>query len=843
MVFEASTMATMCTSWASCAVLLYLVLFLTPCCPILVTALPALSYLTPNASTSWTNSLSAPDSVKFDDGSFARIILAREFNHYFKTGCGCGFFYNQTRNTHVFAIFTLSYDDVNAVNISKSKDPKVVWFANPENPVSINATLQLTSEKGLVLKDAKGTTVWSTNILSKSVAGLNLTEMCNLQLLDDKSATVWQSFDHPTDTLVVGQKLVAGQQLTSQGGLFSLHVTRQGIFAYVSSNPPQRYFTYTSDNTSHIQFLEDRMTFSSNTNTDFPLPSSNFFPNRYMTLGADNGRLKVYDILWGEVFDFFDRLKVLPCLFPTVCGNYGICSNGQCSCPRPINATGYFQATKETQPDHGCSLITPLSCEVSKNHILLELKEITYFPFTQDPPGINPAHQHINLDSCKQACLKDCSCKAAFYNSSKSLGNCYLLSQIYSLMAVDQDNTDFKVYIKVQNPIQQQTNQQTNHRKKKQVIMGSSLGSLLVIFLLIGIFALLFWKKENADEAEEYYLDHVPGMPTRYSYDDLQAITENFNKELGRGGFGTVFEGTLLDGTKVAVKCLDSFSQIKKSFLAEVETIGSIHHINLVRLIGFCAEKYHRLLVYEYMSNGSLDRWVFHKNPEMLLDWKLRKKIIIEIARGLSYLHEDCRQKIVHLDIKPHNILLDENFNAKVSDFGLSKLVDHDQSQVVTNMRGTPGYMAPEWLSSMITEKVDVYSFGVVLLEILCGRRNFDHSQPEEAMHLLDLFKKNIVEDRLLDLVDKCSEDMQLHGAEVVNMMRVAIWCLQNDFTRRPSMSMVVKVLEGAVNVESDLDYFFSNPSLLNMRGGVENQEVHIVAATPLLPSVLSGPR
>nr|POE83602.1 g-type lectin s-receptor-like serine/threonine-protein kinase sd2-5 [Quercus suber] len=599
------------SSWASCAVLLYLVLFLTPSCPILflVTALPG-NYLAADASTSWTNSLSAPDSVKFDDGSFARIILLSNFSNGFAYGaaCGCGFICNQTCNSHLFAIFSLSYD--NDVNISKSDGPKVVWSANPENPVSINATLRLTSEKGLVLKDANGTTVWSTNIFSKSVAGLNLTDTCNLQLLDDKSATVWQSFDHPTDTLVVGQKLVPGQQLTSQGRLFSFSVTRQGLFAYINSNPPQRYFTYTFENTR--------------------------------------------------------------------------------------------------------------------------------------------------------------------------------------------------------------------------------------------IFTLLFWKKENVDEAEEYYLDHIPGMPTRYSYDDLQAITENFNKELGVGGFGTVFEGTLPNGTKVAVKRLDGFSQIKKSFLAEVETIGSIHHINLVRLIGFCAEKYHMLLVYEYMSNGSLDRWIFHKNPEMLLDWQHRKKIVLEIARGLTYLHEDCRQKIVHLDIKPHNILLDGNFNAKVSDFGLSKLVDHDQSQVVTNMRGTPGYMAPEWLSSVITEKVDVYSFGVVLLEILCGRRNIDRSQPEEAMHLLDLFRKNIVEDRLLDLVDKCSEDMQLHGGEVVNMMRVAAWCLQNDFTRRPSMSMVVKALEGAVNVESDLDYFFSNPSLPNipnMRVGVENQEVHIVAASSLFPSILSGPR
>ena len=138
---------------------------------------------------------------------------------------------------------------------------------------------------------------------------------------------------------------------------------------------------------------------------------------------------------------------------------------------------------------------------------------------------------------------------------------------------------------------------------------------------------------------------------------------------------------------------------------------------------------------------------------------------------------------------------------------------------------------------------MDVYSFEIVLLEILCGRRKFDHSQPEEAMHLLHFFMKKIKEFQLLDLIETYNEDMQLHGAEVVNMMRVAAWCLQNDFTRRPSMSMVVKALEGAVNVESDLDYFFANPSLPNMRVGVENQEVHIVAASSLFPSILSGPR
>ncbi|XP_050271374.1 G-type lectin S-receptor-like serine/threonine-protein kinase SD2-5 isoform X1 [Quercus robur] len=815
--------------WACCTVLLYLVLF-----PIIVLAE---SYLTVNSSTtSWTNREPVGDLLKAD----AVIIFASRssVDPDYGNACFWGFFCDQTCNSSRFATFFLN------------DDPRVLWSANPKNPVSIDATLKLNSERGLVLQDADGTIAWSTNISTKSVAALNLTDNCNLMLLDENNATIWQSFDlqyGPFDVLFYGQKLVPGQQLTSEGGLFSLSLTSEGLFASINSNPPLRYWNYQpADTISYVQFLNQGLSFYGVNNDLFAnsldklsIPSTSL-SLRYMRFGPD-GHLRVYDQAWKEVADLLKFTDL--CSYPTVCGNYGICTNGQCGCLRPINGISYFQQIEGRQPDRGCFPITPLSCEASKTHILLELQNITYIPFKDIIPFISEL-KPISLGNCKQACLKNCSCKAAIYYST---GYCYLLSEIFSLNSTTIENTYHKVYIKVQNyvPSVVPPLQPTNHEKKKRslrIIMGSSLGSLLFLFL-IGIFVFRIRNKENADEAEEYYLDHVPGMPTRYSYDDLRTITKNFSKELGGGGFGTVFEGTLIDSTKVAVKRLDGFSQIKKSFLAEVETIGNTHHFNLVRLIGFCAEKFQRLLVYEYMSNGSLDRWIFNKNSEMLLDWKLRKKIMIDIARGLTYLHEECRQKIVHMDIKPHNILLDENFNAKVSDFGLSRLVDRDQSQVVTTMRGTPGYMAPEWLSSVITEKVDVYSFGIVLLEILCGRRNFDRSQPEEAMHLVDLFKNKIEGDRLVDLVDKHSEDMQLHGEEVVNMMRVATWCLQNDFTKRPSMSMVVKVFEGVVNVESDLDYFFSNPHLLNPRTGVDNQEVQVVATTPLFPSVLSGPR
>ncbi|MBA0727258.1 hypothetical protein Golax_000263, partial [Gossypium laxum] len=301
------------------------------------------------------------------------------------------------------------------------------------------------------------------------------------------------------------------------------------------------------------------------------------------------------------------------------------------------------------------------------------------------------------------------------------------------------------------------------------------LGAIFGVFLICALIILGF--RKGFQEVEEDYLDNMLGMPTRFSYEELKNVTKNFSNKIGEGGFGSVFHGTLPPGSEVAVKHLVGFGAVNKSFVAEVQTIGSINHFNLVSLVGFCAEKFNRLLVYKYMANGSLDRWIFNKNQESALRWQIRKKIIIDIAKGLAYLHEGCNQKIIHLDIKPQNILLDENFNARVSDFGLSKLIGRDQSRVVTAMRGTPGYMAPEWLSSVITEKADVYSFGIVVLEILCGRPNADKSQLEEDMHLLRLFRRKQEEGQLLDLVDQCSDDMQSNATEVVEMMKVAAWC------------------------------------------------------------------
>ncbi|XP_034890401.1 G-type lectin S-receptor-like serine/threonine-protein kinase SD2-5 [Populus alba] len=338
----------------------------------------------------------------------------------------------------------------------------------------------------------------------------------------------------------------------------------------------------------------------------------------------------------------------------------------------------------------------------------------------------------------------------------------------------------------------------------------------------------------------EDFLDQLPGMPTRFTYEELKAATKDFHTKLGKGGFGSVFEGNLETGEKIAVKRLEGLGQGKKEFLAEVKTIGSIHHVNLVRLTGFCVDKLSCLLVYEFLCNGSLDSWIFLKEPRQpSLDWEGKRTIILDIARGQAYLHEECRQRIIHLDIKPQNILLDARLRAKISDFGLSKLIDRDQSQVVTTMRGTPGYLAPELFSSVITEKADVYSFGIVVMEVVYGKKNLDRSQPE-CMHLLPILMKRAQEDQLIDMVDNSSEDMQLHRLEAAEMMRVAIWCLQSDHTRRPSMSTVVKVLEGTMGVEADLDYLPSecNNNGSNKKRGSAGQYYHIAAITTIRTKV-----
>ncbi|KAF8671014.1 hypothetical protein HU200_050293 [Digitaria exilis] len=363
---------------------------------------------------------------------------------------------------------------------------------------------------------------------------------------------------------------------------------------------------------------------------------------------------------------------------------------------------------------------------------------------------------------------------------------------------------------------------------RRAIVILTTIGGLIFLIMFICIFLICKRRTRHQDMEQEEEYGELQGRPTRFTFQQLKVATEDFKEKLGEGGFGTVFKGHFGEDI-VAVKRLDQTGQGKREFLAEVQTIGGIHHINLVRLIGFCAEKSHRLLVWIYYRQGS---------NTLPLDWRTRCKIVTHIAKGLCYLHEECAKRIAHLDVKPQNILLDDNFNAKLSDFGLSKLIDRDTSQVVTRMRGTPGYLAPEWLTSQITEKADIYSFGVMVMEIISGRKNLDTSRSEESVHRITLLEKKVKNGQLVDLIDEHNNDMQVHQQDAVQMMKLAMWCLQIDSKRRPQMSDVIKVLEGPMNVETNIDHNFvaTSQTIFCIAGDVDS-------SSPQMASDISAPR
>ncbi|KAK7329264.1 hypothetical protein VNO77_23417 [Canavalia gladiata] len=297
--------------------------------------------------------------------------------------------------------------------------------------------------------------------------------------------------------------------------------------------------------------------------------------------------------------------------------------------------------------------------------------------------------------------------------------------------------------------------------------------------------------------------------PIRFSDQHLRIATDNYSYLLGSGGFGTVYKGSFSDGTIVAVKILHGSSNKRneEQFMAEVSTIGRIHHFNLIRLYGFCFEKNLITLVYEYMENGSLDKYLFHENNT--LGYEKLHQIAVGTARGIAYLHEECQQRIIHYDIKPGNILLDRNFNPKVADFGLAKLYNRESSHLtMTGGRGTPGYAAPElWMPFPVTHKCDVYSFGMLLFEIIGRRKNLDINLPESQEWFPMWVWNKIDAGELEELIIACGiEDKNKDIAK--RMINIALYCVQYRPESRPIMSDVVKMLEGSIDIPKSLNPF-----------------------------------
>ncbi|KAF5945196.1 hypothetical protein HYC85_015424 [Camellia sinensis] len=338
------------------------------------------------------------------------------------------------------------------------------------------------------------------------------------------------------------------------------------------------------------------------------------------------------------------------------------------------------------------------------------------------------------------------------------------------------------------------------------VTFGVSFGAAFLIIVIIGSF--VWWRYRHNrqiffDVNDQYDPEVCLGHLKRYTFKELRAATDHFNVKniLGRGGFGIVYKGCLKNGNVVAVKRLKDYNAIggEIQFQTEVEMISLAVHRNLLRLWGFCTTENERLLVYPYMPNGSVaSRLKDHVHGRPVLDWSRRKNIALGTARGLLYLHEQCDPKIIHRDVKAANILLDEDFEAVVGDFGLAKLLDHHDSHVTTAVRGTVGHIAPEYLSTgQSSEKTDVFGFGILLLELITGQKALDFGRvANQKGVMLDWVRKLHQEGKLNLLVDKDLKG-NFDRVELEEMVQVALICTQFNPSHRPKMSEVLRMLEG----------------------------------------------
>ncbi|KAL9374765.1 hypothetical protein Peur_031644 [Populus x canadensis] len=338
--------------------------------------------------------------------------------------------------------------------------------------------------------------------------------------------------------------------------------------------------------------------------------------------------------------------------------------------------------------------------------------------------------------------------------------------------------------------------------KKKTEASVATVGSVLLLLFFFAAFRVYSSDKaakENQKRIENFLADYKAFKPTRYTYADIKRITNEFKDKLGQGAYGTVFKGQLSDEIFVAVKILNNSTGNGEEFVNEVGTMGKIHHVNVIRLVGYCADGFRRALVYDYLSNESLEKFISSEHGDATaLSWEKLQDIALGMAKGIEYLHQGCDQRILHFDIKPHNILLDDNFNPKISDFGLAKLCSKDQSAVsMTTARGTLGYIAPEVFSrnfGNVSYKSDVYGFGMVLLEMVGGRKTIDDKiENNNQIYFPEWVYNSLDNGEELRIRIEKEGDAQIAKKLTI----VGLWCIQWHPVDRPSMNAVVQMLEG----------------------------------------------
>ncbi|XVF55226.1 hypothetical protein PTKIN_Ptkin06aG0019700 [Pterospermum kingtungense] len=342
-------------------------------------------------------------------------------------------------------------------------------------------------------------------------------------------------------------------------------------------------------------------------------------------------------------------------------------------------------------------------------------------------------------------------------------------------------------------------------KKHTALTVGVSVASVILFIIAVAISIYIIYKIKNADVIEDWELEIGP---QRYNYQELKQATHGFSDKtlLGHGGFGKVYKGTLRSSkVEVAVKRISHESkQGLREFVSEIASIGRLRHRNLVQLLGWCRRRGDLLLVYDFMANGSLDKFLFDE-PKTFLNWEQRFKIIKGVASGLLYLHEGYKQIVIHRDVKASNVLLDDEMNGRLGDFGLARLYEHGSNPGTTRVVGTLGYLAPELpKTGKATTSSDVYAFGALLLEVACGRRPIEPKALPEELVLVDWVWERFRQGRLLDVVDTRLEG-QYDEIEMMMVLKLGLLCSNDAPMARPSMRQIVRYLDGEAELPENL--------------------------------------
>ncbi|KAF3330031.1 putative receptor protein kinase ZmPK1 [Carex littledalei] len=723
----------------------------------------------------------------------------------------------------------------------------IAWTANRDRPVNGKGSrVSLRHDGCLVLSDYDGTVVWSSDTQpTQKINQAQLLDNGNLVVTDLSGNIVWQSFDHPTDTLLPGQRITKDNQLVSSvakgvlsSGYNKFYFDSNNILQLIYESPnmtsiywPDPFKIWwdnnrTAYNSSRIGVLDEMGYFVGSDNLRFN--ASDFGDNvmRRLTLDHDgilrlyslNNLTKTWSISWVALSQ--------PCEVHGICGQYGLCMYQPLRCVCPLG----FEILDPNDWRKGCKPTFNVTCNSAHQVRFIQRTHTDFWGFDFSYTA------KLSYDACKKICLHDCSCQAFGYK--KGSGECY--PKVSLMNGKFSQNTMQTIYWKVPrsfkvpkvspreknlhdchvSDVQFMNYTSMEQRKKNGKLKWVYLYSFACsVFLVEALFIFVgwwfMWREKKVEPGEQSY-EAAPCCFRRFSYKELERATKKFRDELGRGGSGIVYKGVVGEETErlvVAVKKLHGVSGGDEEFFAELSIIGRINHMNLVRMRGFCSEgTAHRLLVYEFVENSSLDKALFSSQMNSSqgaysLGWSRRCKIAVGVAKGLAYLHHDCLEWVIHCDVKPENILLDDEFEPKIADFGLVKLLNRSScGRELSRIQGTRGYIAPEWASNLpITGKADVYSFGVVLLEILSGVRISDWVlDSKEEAEMVFRRSMSIIKDKYLhskqgSWIDEFI-DVRLNGdfnrSQALIMLNVALCCVEEERNRRPHMADVVRMLQ-----------------------------------------------